>query len=302
MSKKTLTLGLALVALIALAYAYQGPLKKWQNNLGKPKNILAGVNSEKIDKIEISSGKDAITLAKQGEQWKYNDSKDFYADPEIMASALAGLKAAAVADFELVGNNQERKSEFKTDDSGLKIKIYQAGKPAADFIAGSVAGDFDSSYISTAAEAATYFVSAGLASAFSQTEWRDLTVFSADKSKINKIRFQYPNREFSVEMISGQWAGVLPKKFAVNQDKIEKIAESMARLKAARIPEQNFKGTGLEKHLIIVEATGEAVDNILMIGQAKDDLFYAKTGSSDNIYLIDKAVRDELDQARLLYK
>lgn len=301
MSKKTFTLGLVLIALIILAYAYQGPLKKWQNNLGKPKNFLAGIDSSKIDKIEITAGGNTVILAKQAERWKYGGSKDFYAGPEIMTNILASLKTAAASDLELVSNNRERKSEFKTDGSGIGVKLYQAGKPAADFIVGGSAGDFNSAYVSTSALASTYLVKAPLADAFSQTEWRDLTIFSADKSKINKIRFQYPDREFSVELTKGKWAGVLPDKFAVDQGIIGKIAELMANLKAVNIPEQTFKNTGLEKHLIIAEATGEVVDNILMIGQAKGDLFYAKRGDSDNIYLIDKAARNELNQARLLY-
>jgi hypothetical protein len=131
---------------------------------------------------------------------------------------------------------------------------------------------------------------------FEQAEWRDLTIFSSAKEKINKIRFQYPNREFTVEFKNDKWSGVLPEKFTVNQEKIGKIAQIMSSLKAREIPEQTFKNTGLEKHLIIIEAAGEAIDNVLMVGASQGGLSYAKRGESDNIYLIDKSARDELDK------
>ncbi|MBI2459165.1 MAG: DUF4340 domain-containing protein [Parcubacteria group bacterium] len=313
MPKKTLILAIALVILIALAYVYQGPLKNWQNNLGKPKNILAKIKLEAVDKIEIiypvrnsegsqrniSNGVEegkTLTLTKQNQKWQYDNSKDFYADPAVMERVFSELKTAALSELELVSNNRERKSQFKTDSSGQEIKLYQADKLAVDFIIGSQAGDYVSSYISSPESAATYAVKADLAGAFSLADWRDFTIFSAPKEKINKIRFQYPNREFTVELKNGRWSGILPDKFVVKPEKIQPVLEVMSNLKAAEIPAQVFAGTGLDQHLIIIQATGEGVDNVLMVGSAKDGLYYAKKGDSDNIYLIAKSQRDELDK------
>lgn len=282
--------------LIFLAYAYQGPLKKWQNNLGKPKNILSKIKIELVDKIEIINQGKTLTLAKQNEKWKYDNSKDFYVDDSIMAKVLDELKIAAMSDIELVGNNRERKSEFKTDDTGLEVKIYQANKKIVDFIIGNRAKDYLSSYISTPESAATYAVKADLLGVFNPADWRDFTIFSTPAEKITKIRFQYPNREFTVELKDGKWVGVLPEKFVVKPEKIEPVLNIMSNLKATKIPAQVFTDTGLDKHLIIIEASGDGVNNILMIGAASDALYYAKRGDSDNIYLISKAEKDELDK------
>lgn len=295
MNRKILILGIVLIILIGLAYVYQGPLKKWQNNLGKPKNILARIDTAKIDKIEVASGNNTVVLTRPGGswtdsvqvKWKYNQTKDFYVAPSIMDKVLAELNKAAGSEIELVSNNRQRKSEFKTDSAGLAVQVYQAGAKVADFIIGNPGNDYNNSYISAPESANTYSVKADLSDAFDPGEWRDLTVFSSAKEKINKIRFQYPNREFTVELISGQWSGVLPEKFNVNKEKMEKILEVMSNLKAVEIPEQIFKNTGLEKHLLIIQATGEKVDNILMVGESQDGLYYAKKGDSDNIYLID---------------
>ena len=291
-----------MIALIILAYGYQGPLKTWQNNLGKPKNILAKIKIDLVDKIEIIDQGKILTLFKQNQKWKYDNTKDFYADPAALARVFNEIKKAAEAEAELVSNNRERKSEFKTDDSGLEIKIYQADKQAANFIIGTIAGDYTSSYISLPESAATYAVKADLSGAFKPADWRDFAIFSTAKEKINKIRFQYPNREFTVELKDGKWSGSLPDKFAVKLEKIQPVLDIMSNLKAAEIPDQIFTGTGLDNHLIIIQAAGEGVDNVLMIGTAsngpsdKNVLYYAKKGDSDNIYLISKATRDELDK------
>jgi hypothetical protein len=53
----------------------------------------------------------------------------------------------------------------------------------------------------------------------------------------------------------------------------------------------------LEKNQLIVEALGEGVKNILMVGNDNGKgLFYAKKGDSDIIYLISKSDRDGLNQ------
>ncbi|MBI4779332.1 DUF4340 domain-containing protein [Candidatus Falkowbacteria bacterium] len=296
MAKKTLILGILLIALIALAYAYQVPLKKWQNNLGKPKNILADIKIDLADKIEVINQGKTLALVKQNQKWKYNDSKDFYADASVMAKAFAELKIAAESEIELVSNSRERKSEFKTDGSGIEVKIYQADKKNYDFIIGGLSSDYVNSYISTPESAATYAVKADLSGAFNPADWRDFTVFSTAKEKINKIRFQYPNREFTAEFKDGKWSGVLPDKFPVDQKKIQPAIDIMSNLKAAEIPAQTFANTGLDKHLIIIEASGDGVNNVLMVGAASNGLYYAKRGDSDNIYLISKAERDELDK------
>lgn len=308
MSKKTLILGIALIILIILAYVYQGPLKTWQNNLGKQKNILAGIKIDLIDKIEIIDQGKTLALSKQGQKWKYDKTKDFYADPSALARVFNEMKTAAQAEAELVSNNRERKSEFKTDKSGLEIKIYQTDKQSLDFVIGNNAGDYTSSYISLPESAATYAVKADLSGAFKPADWRDFAIFSTAKEKINKIRFQYPNREFTVEFKDGKWSGSLPDKFAVKLEKIQPVLDIMSNLKAEQIPAQVFANTGLNKHPIIIQATGEGVNNILMIGEVRAQtksngiLYYAKRGDSDNIYLISMAARDKLDKNILQLK
>jgi hypothetical protein len=304
MNKKTLKLGGILIILIALAYLYQGPLKEWRENSGKTKNFLAEVDASQIDKIEITKGEKTTTLEKYDNKWKIGGAKDFYVQQDAAESLVKGLQNAAKAKLDLASNSKEKKSEFQTDkENGVHIKLIQGGQTTADFIVGKRAMDFTSTYVSQPESDNTYSIKADLYGVFGRSDWYDKTIFSSDKEKINKIRLQYPypDREFTAEKTAvdgvDAWEGTMPYKFNVNKDKIDKILDLMSNLTAAEIPEQKFEGTGLEKHLIIAQATGEGIDNILMIGGDNgEELYYVKKSDSDNIYLIAKEQRDELDK------
>lgn len=307
MNKKNFTLGGALIILVALAYLYQGPIKEWRQDSGKPKNFLAIVDVEQIDKIEIIKNEEVTVLEKAGERWKIGGTKDFYVKDELVSSLKSGLDEAVEADIELVSGNKEKKSDFQTDlENGVNVKLSQGDQAIADFIVGKRAVDFTSTYISELESDNTYIITADISGVFNYIDWRDKTIFAFDKEKISKIRFQYPDREFTItktlehentETAEYGWEGALPYKFSIDQKKIDVILDIMSNLTAVEIPGQNFEGTGLEKNLIIAQVYGEGIDNILMIGDAnEDELYYAKKGDSDNIYLIVKEQRDELDK------
>lgn len=295
-----------MVVLIVLAYVYQGPLKKWQTNLGTPKNFLAEVEMQKVDKMEIIKGDETIVLEKKDERWNVNPGeifasrisrgKDFYVNKGVSDSLIKKLEEARTAKLELASADKDKREDFGIEE-GIIVKLFQENKEKATFIVGKLGSDYMSTYVALPKGSETYSVKVNLFDILNQDDWRDKTIFSSDKNKIAKIRFQYLNREFSVEKINDKWEGTFPYKFSVSDDKIEKILDIMSNLTAEDIPEQNFAGTGLEKNLIIVQASGGGTNNILMIGESdKDNLYYAKRGDSDNIYLIAEEQRDELDK------
>ncbi|MFH1822854.1 MAG: DUF4340 domain-containing protein [Patescibacteria group bacterium] len=297
MSKKNLILGLVLIILIALAYAYQGPLKDWRSNLGKPKNFLAKIDIEKIDRIEVIKNDEVITLEKRDMRWKVADTKGFYVVDDLANRLETALRDAGIVKLELVGSNNEKKGEFQTDSTGTEVKLFSGDKILTDFVVGKLATDYVSTYISKPGTDETYSLKVNLSSVFNQTDWRDTTIFNSNREQINKFRFQYPNREFTIEKKDEVWSGTIPYEFPVEQEEIDKIIDIMANLTSVEIPEQEFTGTGLDKHLIIVEASGEGVNNTIMVGNANENnLYYAKRGDSDNIYLITKEQRDILDR------
>ena len=297
MNKKTLILGEVLIILIIVAYVYQGPLKQWQNNLNKPLNFLVDLKIDKINKIEFVKNNITTGLSKEDDKWKIIGTKNFYAESGLADNLLKKLEQVGKGKLELVSNNKEKKADFEVDNKGVNLKLYIDDNKIVEFVIGKLSSDFFSTYISMSDQPITYAVKEDLQSFFSKTDWRDLTIFSSDKSKISKLRFQYPDRQFTLEKNKTDWVGVLPKKFSIKQDKIDKVLDIMSNLKSVSIPEQSYDNTGLNKNLIIIEVNGDEINNTIMVGLAnKEGFYYAKKSDSDNIYLITKEQRDELNK------
>ncbi|HTW96385.1 MAG TPA: DUF4340 domain-containing protein [Candidatus Methylomirabilis sp.] len=296
MSKKNIILSIILIVLVLFAWLWSGPFANWQISRSEEKNFLSGISPDLISKIEIDNGGATTTLEKFGALWKVGGTKDFYVNKDLAAALNTFLGEIGKKKLEVAGTSDAQKSSFATDGQGVKVKIEQPGRKF-DFIVGKNTPDFLGSYFSPLSGGKTYRVDLDLSGIFDRTEWRDNVIFSFAADQANKIRFQYPDRQFTVEKKDNKWSGTLPKAFSVNADKVSAVLGELDNLTAAKIPAQTFAGTGLEKHRIIVEITGQDFDNTLMIGDCtKDNYCYAKRGDSDNIYLIAKAVRDALDK------
>lgn len=308
MSKKNLILGGVLVILVAIAFA-SGPIKEWSKKLGKPENLLSKVDMTQVEKIAIKSAQHDLELemvknefgSSTDVKWRIVGTKDFYI---VNDDFIEGLNNAKEAEVEVVSENKEKKGEFSVnEENGTTVKLIKGEEVLCEFVVGKVSSDFVNTYISKSDLDQTYLIKSSINSIFVRDEWYDKIIFAGDKEVLTKVRFQFPTQEFTIEKSEDTWSGILPYNFRVNEEKIQDILDVMSNLKSTEIPAQTFDGTGLEKHLIIVQATGEGIDNVLMVGEAKKDadgkdteLYYAKKGSSDNIYLITKEQRDALNK------
>lgn len=307
MSKKNLNLAAVLAVLVAVAYLYQGPVGDWLEERRQPANFLADINTADVTRVEAAGENGTITLVRVDDGWKIEGTKDFYLKDRVVQTMETALSDAKQSELEVVSTNPDKKSEFETDEgSGTLVKLYESGNQTAEFTVGKLASDFTSSYVSQPGLDKTYKTAASLSQAFANTEWYDKTIFDSGTGKISQVRFQYPESEFTVEKEGegdeATWVGTEPYRFRVDDEIVEEAVGVMTALSAADIPEQTFAGTGLEKHSIIVQATGEGLDNTLMVGDAQDPeaeepLYYAKKGSSDNIYLITEEQKEILDKS-----
>ncbi len=308
-NKKNLILGGILVLLLFMVYTSR------KIDKSKSNNFLSNVNTENITKLVITNGKaSSTTLIKDGEKWKIDGTKGFYTKDSVAKDLNEKIPEMINAKFDLISTNGSRKDSFRTDGvTGVKVEMYDKDNKIDSFIIGKIGPDFTSTYISKNGIDKTFLIKdLNVSSLFNRTKWMDDEIFNSDKEKITKIRFQYPDREFIIEKneikeagdkkteSKAEWKGTAPYKFSVDQGKVGKILNVMSNLSAIKIPVQKFDGTGLEKHLIIVQATGEDIDNTLMVGTGDgsegEELYYVKKGDSDNIYLITKEQRDILNE------
>ncbi|SRR6056297_722071 len=303
-NKKNLFLGIILVILVIIAYGYYFEQNQSE---GKQNNFLSGVNPKEISKIEVNTLGSSTALLKQEERWKIDGEEGFYVSSEVASDMEQSLANLVKADFELASENSEKKEIYHTDEKhGAEVKLYRGEEMVADFIVGRLDSPTVShTYISRPEREKTYLArNVQLTGIFLREDWRSKAIFDNPEKEVKKLRFQYPEKEFSLtrkETEEGDkvWRSTEPNSFTADSKKVSEITDLMIDLTATQIPEQKFEGTGLEKHLIIVEAQGGEWSNTIMVGEkyeadGEKDFYYAKKGSSDNIYLITKEQRDIL--------
>lgn len=290
-------LGGILLALVAITWTLNGPVKDWRHKKGGESNFLSSLSLEKASRIDIERASTTISLEKDGDRWKVGGTKGFYVKKEVVDELSFALDKVAKGDLDLVSTNKDKKAEFGVD-KGIKVKVAQDGANI-EFVVGNATANFDGSYVSRVDADKTWKVGVDLSAALSRGEWRDDQIFSFFKERAAKVRFQYPNRQFIVEKKENKWNGTWPGKgFKVSDDKVDAVLAVLENMKAAKIPTQDFKAFGSpEKNGIIIQVTGEQLDETLMVGNCtKENLCYAKKGSSDNIYMITKEQRDALNK------
>jgi hypothetical protein len=304
MSKKNIKLIAVLAILTVALWVWQGPAKKWMEKRSSPKNIFSSIDTAKVDKLSIGKAGKITVLVRDGEKIKIEGSKAFYVRPDIVSMIWDELNKAKSANLEVVSTNKDKAPEFGLDEGqGLRVVLSSGSATTSEFIIGRVGPDYESAYVKSPVSNESYLVKANLDSVFNRDEWRDMTIFSADREKISKLRFQFSNREFTIEKKDGKWKGTIPTPFEVKSEKLDEILAIMSNLTAQEIPSQDFKAAGFGKGGIIVQATGDGIDNTLMLGRDNGKgRVYAKNGVTDNIYLINSDQKKSLDKKKEDFK
>lgn len=298
MSRKNLLLGGVLIVLLAIAYIYQGPYQEWKQSGKKGGDLLSNIKTvEEVTGVEIRKGTTTVTTLEKGEEgWKLADSKEFYIKESNEDDLKGALESLFQDEWEVVSTNPDSKKEFQTGENGTHF-ILSTDNKEESLVVGKTGPDFQSSYLSFPDSSKTYLADSNISDLANVEQWGDPIIFDTDKENITELRFQYPDNEFTVTKEEEKWRGTVPYNFSVDQEKIKEVLNVMTDLTAADIPKQTFEGTGLGKHLIIVEAGGEE-SNTLMVGENnKEGLYYAKKAKSDNIYLITEEQRNKLKRS-----
>ncbi len=293
-----------MVVLVGFAYGYY----YFQNqNQAQADNFVSNLDFSQVDKMEVERTGSSTTLLKQEEGWKVENTKDFYVRESRARDIKKGLNDLAETDFELVSQNKDKKELYHTDlEHGSHIKLYQGEEKLADFVIGRLdSPTVTHTYISRPDSEETYLAqNVQLTAMFLEKDWRSKVIFNNPGEEVKKLRFQYPGEEFVAEKKKtaegkDKWEITEPSFKETTSEKLSQIENLMTNLIATKIPEQSFTGTGLGKHLIIVEARGDGLQNTIMVGESEETeegqpLYYAKKASSDNIYLITQNERDTL--------
>ncbi len=200
MNKKNLILGGLLLVLLVLAFVYQGPFGDWRKKEKKELNIFSDLNVDNVNKIELSGSKGKKVFVKNASLWQEEGIKNSMLNSQAVDSALSSLKQSKEENPILISELADKQADFETStEKGYKVVLKNGDEVIKDFVIGKNTNDFRGSYVSETGSNKTYISSINLTSVFGHDDWLNKSIFVAESSPINKIRFQYPSREFTVE-------------------------------------------------------------------------------------------------------
>lgn len=204
MKRSTLLLIVILVALgIVTYFVLQRPGESSSDAISR--EMLVTYDSAAVDRMEITSAGSTISLALEGGRWMIVAPVHFRADENAATSAISRGRKIEVRG--LVSNNPEKQGVFQVDSSGTLVKVFEHGTEKAAFRIGKPGTTFDETYVRREGEGNVLIAEGPLAYLFvkSSKDWRDRTIYKADRDKITSIRYRYGDTTFSVVFADSVW-------------------------------------------------------------------------------------------------
>lgn len=175
---------LVLLLVIAALCAYLVTRSKDQTHFELPQ--LVEVESQKINRLEISKGDNTIELNKKDDQWTIGP-KAYAADSikvKNMVKAAADLKVTA-----LVSESGNYERYDLTDDKKVRVRAYAGKETLRDFDIGRQAPTYQHTFIKLADNPKVYHARGTIDDTFNKTmdELRDETVLAYEKDDITML-------------------------------------------------------------------------------------------------------------------
>jgi hypothetical protein len=281
--------------LLVFVYLFEGPLsEKDRRQQDGVVALFPDFQKESAVKISVKGPTQEVILERQESGWKIANTDNFFADPQLVDSALE-----TIAQFKrdnIASRNPEKKEIFEVvPGKGLEVMVFAADqKPLAHFIMGKAAPDFFSSYVRKEGSDEVLQVSASR-TAFEKDikTWRDKTILAFPHELATQLILSKPEESVTLEKDeSDSWKIVMPLQAAAKQEEVKKILTTLSSLKALDFAEDYDKTKyQLDDPLLTVTLIlKDQVEKRLLIGKLDEEKsqYYAKNQADKTIFLIGK--------------
>jgi hypothetical protein len=254
----------------------------------RDKTVVA-FDREKLTKLELESPKGAVTLTREGEQWRITAPQALPADNSVVGTLLFQLR--------------ELKAQGFLDDvrmtPAVKVSLWETGvtTPKVLTLAPSpdTRGGQPSAYAAVAGQPQIVLVDAKVLGELSRsvTELRDHALFAIDTKQIGRVRIKSADGVAVLER-QGEtgWKMAEPKRGAANVGKTDEVVLGMRALRwndivapdGADPAKYGLDTPSLE--VTLSKADGTELGTLL-VGKREGDRAYVRTKSSPAIYAVD---------------
>jgi hypothetical protein len=281
--------------LLVFVYLFEGPLsEKGRRQQKGVVELFPGFQKESAVKISVKSPTKKLILERQASGWKIADTDNFFADPQLVDTALETI--AQFTREVVASRNPEKKEIFEVvPGKGLEVIVFAADQePLAHFILGKAAPDFFSSYVRKEGSDEVFQVSANRTTFEKDIKnWRDKTILAFPAELATQLTLTRPDESVTLEKDeSGSWKIVKPEQVKAQQEVVEKIISTLSSLKALDFAEgyDETKYQLDDPLLTITLILKDQVEKRLLIGKLDEEKaqYYAKNQADKTIFLIGK--------------
>lgn len=284
-------LGILIVATIGASIASNRKNKKKSEG-----GLFVPVNIDEIGKIEVISEGKTHEFVKMDGQWAVLSAGNAKADQKAVSDMLNCIKE--MSKEEVVSENPDKKSSFEVDEaSGIEIRLYKGDEKLADFFVGKAGADFDSTYVRAASEDNVYTTKKYIRIYFDKSDFRDLAIFNFDKEKAVEISIEQTGKDpVILQKKDGAWKAEWYDKFEMDEDKVNNLLGSLAKLSAKDIiMDKNAAAAGIDnpKSKVIVKFE-DGSSETLNIGSKDSDAYFVKRSAADTIFALSESKVKEI--------
>jgi len=196
-------LGILVVLAIAAFFALRRPGE--MSSSGVSGNSLVSFDSSAVDKIELRSPRDQITLERDGNTWKIVSPLRYPADEAAVKALLE--KGGHIQLENVVSTNTQKQGLFQVDSTGTFVRIFQQGNEKAAFIIGKASSSYTETFVRKESSNDVYLATGVLSYTFSKPvkDWRDKYIYKNDQSSIREIGFRYGDTTFTLANNDSLW-------------------------------------------------------------------------------------------------
>ncbi len=208
---------------------------------------------EKIESIDIESGKERIRLRREGDSWRITDPVNAMADGEVVADLLTTMKLMAVK--KVVDEKGENRSYYRLDEPQGRIKLNMGKDSAIELRIGKRSPVGYSVYVMRGDQGRIVLVEAGIEQYIRKRpqDWREKRLLLLKEKDIESIKIKGQHGRVLLERKGDEWELVYPIRERVDREEVFSYIYRVGGIRAVEYPGISMKEAALDRPGLEIE-------------------------------------------------
>jgi len=283
------------------AYIYFVTWKQPADTGPKQEKVFAGLESDKIEQIKVSSASgESTTVKKESGAWQLAQPASGKADDSEasgIASALSSIEMTRVVD-----ENPANLVDYGLANPRIILEFTAAGdKSPRKLLIGEKSPTGGDLFAKRNDEKRVFLIPAFQENTFNKTTFdlRDKTLLKFERDKVDAIEIAAGNKNTTLAKTGTDWKITKPLEARADFSTVEGLIGKLqgAQMKSIVSTEpspQDLKTYGLDKPESTIKlSAGSATATLQFGGKAADNTIYARDTSKNTVVTVDTSLADE---------